>query len=1315
MKRFLLFSAVLLNVFGFSVSASDEYRWFHHIHPTSDAVRAVCPDPSGRVWFGTMRGIFRYGDCPDAVHYDMYPEEFQRGINEISLFPGNRLLVQAQPDTMFVYDPRTNSIDCSLESCLEIWGVGLPVDKNLRVKTVSGGGMLFYDDHAVYWKPADRDGAALLADMEDDIYDVSMYEGGCCILTSSSLHLIPIEEGKQEISVIHGIEFHRQGVWAEADGEGNVWVGSESLFRFESGSLDRKCIMDDVPIMDILRNRDGDILVATGASGIMLFGSDGQLKQRIDHKPFDSEALMSNNVLHLKEGPDGALWICYNKPSVSVCLPGGIPPPGRHISPLVRSGLEENVISIAQAPDGTLWFGTDGQGIWCQDPHDGSFSSSAIDISQPSVTSLFFDSRSRAWVGTYLRGLYCKEGDRIRHFMPNTSCYDVIEDSKGDIWTGMHGQGVFHIKGGIDGTPVKIDLGAGKWVFMLAERDGLIYAATSAGLFSIDMETYEVSEITGNRSGTQRLRNKHFKSVKVDSRGLIWLVGNQSGCPLEIFDVSRDEIMYIPQLEGQIVKGIVEDHDRNIWLSAEEHVIQVFVNHIPSRQEFTFHTSEYRFRSQNPVRSFNNSRAALVASDGSVLFGGTAGFLKLSVSGFPPHTPLPDYPQVSISSLKVNDEHIAVGKSYDGEVILEEDIAKLSGINLKYRHNSISLGISVQDYVSPFEASVYYRMPKDDVRWKKVRGNLLELNRLSPGSYGLEVCSGHPDGTLSSDVLSFTVNISSPWYASKLALSLYAVLMFSVIAFIVYYIMERQRHKFSIAQIQHEAERQQQMNDMKLRFFTNISHDFRTPLTLIITPLEARLADGLDEDEERFLRPIYRNAVRLLNLVNQVLDIRKLETVGAGLNLSYGDIVSFLSDICSSFSLFAEETDRLLSFVPDQREIMTSFDKDKLSKIMMNLLSNAFKFAPEKGGRIVLSVRAVDSEVIIEVTDNGPGIPDKHKESIFGRFFQYRMSNMQSGSGIGLHIVKEYVDLHGGSVCVSDNLPSGSVFTVRLPISDKGLECVESQEDAAEPVAETDSGMEGKHLLVVEDNADFRIFLKDQLSDQYVVHTAGNGRTALKILDDEDIDIIISDVMMEEMDGLELCHSVKTNLATSHIPFILLTAKALAEDELKGLETGADDYVTKPFNMQILRMRIHKLLDDHARQQNRFSEKLEINPSEITITSLDEQFLSKAIRITEDNMEDPDFSVDQLSRMLGMHRANLYKKLLSLTGKAPGEFIRLLRLKRAAQYLAKSQMYVSEIAYRVGFKQPKVFSQHFKEEFGMTPREYQKLHEEQSE
>lgn len=384
---------------------------------------------------------------------------------------------------------------------------------------------------------------------------------------------------------------------------------------------------------------------------------------------------------------------------------------------------------------------------------------------------------------------------------------------------------------------------------------------------------------------------------------------------------------------------------------------------------------------------------------------------------------------------------------------------------------------------------------------------------------------------------------------------------------------------------------------------------------------------------------------------------------------------------------------------------------------MMNLLSNAFKYN-ENSGTVMVNITSNEDNVNISVSDTGKGIPDSDKPHIFERFYQSgNRHHATMGCGIGLHIVREFVQMHEGTVVVEDNEPRGTRFIVSLPIK-RTLDNSENEQTPDQngeistdsnleiPAVEDKTNDDKPTILLVEDNVDFIDFMAKALSSDYRVLKANNGKEALDILNHDTVNIIISDVMMDQMDGLELCHAVKSDINTSHIPVILLTARTLAEDEMKGLESGADDYITKPFSMPILRQRINRLLDENRKSRDKFRRIPDISPSEITITPLDEQFLSDTIRIVEENMTNPDFSVEMLSANLGMHRTHLYKKLSCITGKTPIEFIRLIRLKRAAQYLAKSQLYISEIAYKVGFNNPRLLSKYFKEEYNMTPREY---------
>jgi DNA-binding response OmpR family regulator/nitrogen-specific signal transduction histidine kinase len=537
--------------------------------------------------------------------------------------------------------------------------------------------------------------------------------------------------------------------------------------------------------------------------------------------------------------------------------------------------------------------------------------------------------------------------------------------------------------------------------------------------------------------------------------------------------------------------------------------------------------------------------------------------------------------------------------------------------------------------------------------------------------------------------------------------------------------LRKQRRKFDDKQRIHEAKQLHEIDEMKFRFFTDISHEFRTPLTLILSPVEKLLQETTSEEQKSMLTIIQRNAYGLLGLVNQLLDFRKLDVQKDSLNLSVGDVVVFVKDICYSFTDLANSKFINFSFSSSVTELSMEFDPEKMKKIVTNLLSNAFKFTPENG-KIDVTLSLIqqlndDKKLLkIAVSDTGIGIPEKDQKRIFERF--YRVENPdslhQTGTGVGLHIVSEYVKLHEGKINVDSEPGKGSTFTILIPANLHIYEEIIAQNDfyteklemlTPEEEAITDDHKNKRPLmLVVDDNEDFRNFIGALFTEKFRILKAGDGQSAYKIILDRMPDLIICDVMMPKMDGFELCKLVKNDIRISHIPIILLTAKAGDENKYKGLEAGAEDYIAKPFNMDMLLLKVSKVIEHQKQTQEHFKKKVDITLGEVEITSMDEKFMKKAIALVESNIANPGFLVEYLCKEMGMSRVYFYKKILSLTDKTPSEFIRFIRLKRGAELLEKSQLFVNEVAFQVGFNDPKYFRKYFKEEFGVSPNDYKK-------
>ena len=595
------------------------------------------------------------------------------------------------------------------------------------------------------------------------------------------------------------------------------------------------------------------------------------------------------------------------------------------------------------------------------------------------------------------------------------------------------------------------------------------------------------------------------------------------------------------------------------------------------------------------------------------------------------------------------------------------------------------------------------------------------FTNLAPGKYVLRVKAINSDGYVGIKEATLGIVVNPPFWMSWWAYLLYAAGLVVVLFLARYRMLKREREKFHLQQIENEVAKNEEINNMKFRFFTNVSHELRTPLTLIISPLEGMLKETTDELQSTRLQLMYRNAQRLLHLVNQLLDFRKGEMSTHQLSLSEGDIISYVHSVCNSFLLMADKKHIQFSFFSGIDTFSMAFDADKVGKIVMNLLSNAFKFTPE-GGRVTVMIEHVTGTpdtLEIKIADTGIGISDVDKEHIFDRFYQADHKGVEetTGNGIGLSLVRDFVTLHEGEVKVFDNIGTGSVFVIQFPVKhvetqvqlpeETGMSVGDEEDrEMKEEVREETGRKDFPLLLVVDDNEDFRIFMRYSLELQYRVKLAVNGNEAWEMMQEELPDLVISDVMMPQMDGNELCRLIKQDKRIAHIPVILLTARQNTEAKLVGLQTGADDYVTKPFNMTILVLRIRKLIE-LSRYHRVTQGMIDPAPSEIVITSLDEKLIEKAIKYVEDNMSRTELSVEELSRELGMSRVHLYKKLLQITGKTPIEFIRVIRLKRAAQLLRESQLHVSEVAFEVGFNNPKYFSRYFKDEFGVLPSVYQ--------
>lgn len=711
----------------------------------------------------------------------------------------------------------------------------------------------------------------------------------------------------------------------------------------------------------------------------------------------------------------------------------------------------------------------------------------------------------------------------------------------------------------------------------------------------------------------------------------------------------------------------------------------------------------------------------LKTRSGKILYGGNKG-----ISVFTPYEHLSDNPRrirAMVADVKIDGVSSLLEKDNQRFNLRSQTISFDAG------DKNIEIDFSSLNYAFPDKIKYAYKMEGVDDDWVYVRGDrqFAFYNQLPKGKRTFYLKTTDTNGLWSNYIAEIQVSKEPAFYETWWAYMFYVVLVILSL-YLFFRRMKRRlqlRHELRIAQI--DREKSEELVQTKLRYFTNISHDLLTPLTIITCLIDdAEMTNGSRISQLSMIRS---NVNKLRRLLQQILDFRKVESGNMKLSVSKSDIVSFIDDVCKvNFAPLIRKKSQTFIFSTEDKHLIAYFDRDKIDKIVSNLLSNACKYTSE-GGEIKLIMKsyqeAEHTHLRIQVVDTGEGIAPGDLENIFKRFYTAHKGDESESNGIGLSLTKDLVELHHGTIEVESELTKGSTFTIYFPIdkdsyqenelitgetpvNDKKAAMIFEHEDLEKPGVVEDVQVNDNHLLLVEDNEELLYLMEKILSRQYHVLVAKNGLEALDIIKDNEIDIIISDVMMPEMDGLELCRNIKSNLETSHIPVILLTAKNTAEDRIECYNAGADGYISKPFELKILEARINNFIIYKKSKQEEFRTNVEVDIDSLETSSIDKDFLDKVVSVIESNMVKGDFDVVQLADALAVSKSTLYRKMKIATGLSPIEFIRNIRLKYGSQLLKNKSMSIAEVAYECGFSNPKYFATCFKEDFGVTPKEYQK-------
>lgn len=1075
-------------------------------------------------------------------------------------------------------------------------------------------------------------------------------------------------------------------------------------------------------VRSIVRDRRGHIWAGCQEDGIyrLTASANGWDIEHFTSDPYNSSSLNTNKILSLYADRYSNIWIgTWN---------GGLNRYSLYSETFrnIRNYNKANTLSenmtkcIAKRDSDSYWIGTYGNGVCLYEDSENSFYEKIELGNNNSVSSLYHDSdRDLLLIGTWGFGLKIYDGTSLRPKfenllrspqLKNDRIYSIEKDQHGVYWIATIKNGLFSLNLNANKIELKhidlfknIDNRGGKD----AELRQVIRGSRSNTIIAVKHD-YGVYEITTDDKGNILKLSDIFNDVDLkeeysfNTYNCCFLdhadnlyIGTDNGILIKRFN--KDNFSIFLTDENIQVQDIVEDKDNNLWIAVYSGGL---IKYNPSLEEY------HRYFSSSIFHKL------LYSKESNKIIG-------ISHSGLYELIPTRDdsnpyFPEISFDNLQVLFEPVNPGDTITRDHILKSHINYIEHLTLPFTHNTFSLDINTISFYHPEENTVLYKIEGVDDMWHEQRASSVRVsyNKIPPGDYTLQVKVSNRDNVWNPEVRRVNITILPPWWRTNWAYFAYFISI-SALFYYGYIIIKRRYKSIQMEKIQRiTRENEKSVNEQKLQFFTNISHDIRTPLTLIIGPLEDIISS---EKSGTWLnkqhRVMYKNASLLLRLVNQILDFRKIEKENLNLNYSKIDISNFTRTIISQFENVASQKGINL-FIKESIESKYIFaDKDKLEKVLLNLLSNALKYTSEDC-YIEVSLTILEESIIIKVKDSGEGIEERDLSNIFKRFYQSENSG-SGGTGIGLALVEKIVDLHRGTIGVESKKGEGSTFSVQLPIGDETLVC-KPAEESLDPTSELEISIDlpeesgqkkstQEDILIIDDNDDIREYLKDSLQGEYKIYTASNGLQGVEKAKEVLPTLIICDIMMNGIDGIEVCEMVKTDINTSHIPLILLTSKTSEESTIEGYKKGADDYITKPFSMKLVKTRVQNLI----MQRSKLREKISLLDMPICSTpkNMDEEFIAEIVKFIEDNLSNADLSVEDIASSVSMTHDQYYRKIKNITGLSASKFTRKIRLNRAAKYLKERQYTISEILYRVGFSTPSYFTRCFKEEFGCTPSE----------
>lgn len=1143
------------------------------------------------------------------------------------------------------------------------------------------------------------------------------------------------------------------------DKSGNIWFETSDEIGIYKFNVERKQLkyykvfVDDIgaqilpPFSFVFEDINGRIWVQPKGGGFSLYNKTTEKLEPFYNDPSSPDRLFSNIIHSAFSDRQGNLWMCTRSHGLEKVVFSQNYFHTEEINNATKGETSNDVRLVFEDSRKNLWVATKDKRIHIYDSNrnlkgrlnpEGTIRNDGL---WPGMLySMMEDQEGNFWLGTKGEGLFklSRKSDgtsfKVENFkniagnpgsISENSVYSIFQDNKGKIWVGTYGGGINLIQKDKNDNISFINYlnGLKNYPFAEASRvryitqntQGNICVGSTGGLVMFSSDFKKADDIscrlfTRIPGETSSLSNNDVHGVHIAANGDMYLATFGGGINKVIefdkkgFPLSFKAYTTKDGLPSDVTLSILEDEQGKLWISNENNLSRFD----PETESFERYNE---IRAQMSVYSFSEASNCRLSSN-ELIFGYSGGILSF----FPAEIVNSNFkPYIGLTAFQLFNIEQEIGPDSPLKTHID-DVKKLV---LSHKQNFFSIEYSALDYVNPEHINYAYILEGFDNEWNYVQ-HLRKANytNLPKGEYLFRLVSTNSEGVWCDNERQLVIVVKPSFWETQWAYLLYVLLLGGVIFIIL-------KITLTIYQLKSNVELEKKISEMKLRFFTDISHEIRTPLTMITAPVDFLLNDSkTPEPIRKQLNLIAQNTGRLLRLVNQILDFRKIQFMH--LKVSETELAPLVEDICSNFTEIAESRHIHFEFVNQAPDARVWVDADCVDKMVMNLLSNAFKYTPE-GRKITVTVFRDESNVSLEVSDEGPGLPKEKQKNLFTRFASFNVDKSKPSTGIGLSMVKELADKHAARIQVDSEEGKGTRIKISFLTGyehfGKHVEIIaaQTQQETSEPFGcdpkdvEVITGLKEEQqnempsILIVEDDEDLRTFIRTILEEQYTVIEAENGQEAKDIALVEIPDIIVSDIMMPVMDGIELLQELKKNIITSHIPIVLLSSKTTIESKLEGLAYGADDYITKPFSVSYFKARIANLISQRKHLQEIFRSqngKHHYEPQAFAVTSQDEVLMENVVKVIEKNMENFEFSVDDMRAEVGMSRSAFFKKIKGLTGLAPVEFVRDIKLKRAAQLLSSGEYRVKEVTYMIGFSDSKYFAKCFKEKFGLTPMEY---------